>query len=89
MRKGHERGINRSSRPEVLCRKGAPRNPSKPTGKDLCRSLPINRVTGIRPGTLLKMETPAQAPSRELREIPKNNPRQNTSGGCFQIKIDK
>ena len=77
MRKGYERRINRGSRPEVLCRKGAPINPTKPTGKHPCRSLPINKVTGLRPATLLKMETLAQAPSSEPREIPQNTPQQN------------
>ena len=70
MRKRYERGINRSSRLEVLCRKRAPRNPTKPTGKPLHRSLPINSVTGLRPATLLKIETPAQAPSSKPCKIP-------------------
>ena len=62
------RGIYRRSRPEVLCRKDAPRNPTKPTGKH----------PGLRPVTLLKMETPAQAPSRKPRKIPKNIPPDRT-----------
>ena len=45
LRKGYEGGINRCSHPEVLCRKGTPRNPTKPTGKHPCQSLPTNRVT--------------------------------------------
>ena len=74
MSKGYERGINRSSRPEVLCKKGAPRNSTKPTGKHLRQSLPVNRATGLRAVTLLKMETLPPAPSSEPREIPQNTP---------------
>ena len=49
-----ENNSHRSSRPEVLCRKGVLRNFAKLTGKHLCRSLFFNKVAGLRPGTLLK-----------------------------------
>ena len=39
----------RSSRPEEFCKKGAHRNFAKFTGKDLCRSLFVNKVAGLRP----------------------------------------
>ena len=44
----------RSSRPEVLCKKGVPENVAKFTGKHLCQILFLNKVTGIRLATLLK-----------------------------------
>ena len=34
----------RSSRPEVFCKKGVPRNFAKVTGKQLCQSLFFNKV---------------------------------------------
>ena len=43
-----------SSRVEVFCEKGILRNFAKFTGKHMCRSLFLNKVTGPRPGTLLK-----------------------------------
>ena len=39
--------INRSSRPEVFCKKGVIRNFSKSTGKHLCQSLLFNKVAGL------------------------------------------
>ena len=44
---------NRSSCPEVLCKKGVLRNFVKLTGKHLCQSLFFNNVTGLRPATTL------------------------------------
>ena len=46
--------INRSSRPEVFCKKGVLRNFTKFTGKHLCQSLFFNKVAGLKPATLLK-----------------------------------
>ena len=43
----------RSSRPEVFC-KGVLRIFTKFTGKHLCQSLFLNKVTGLRATTLLK-----------------------------------
>ena len=37
---------NRSSRPEVFCKKGVLRNSAKFTGKHLCQSLFFNKVAG-------------------------------------------
>ena len=45
---------NRSSRPEVFCKKGVLRNFTKFTGKHLCQSLFFNKDEGLRPTTLLK-----------------------------------
>ena len=49
-----ENKINRSSRPEVFCKKGVLRNFAKFTGKHLCNSLFFNKVAGLRPATLLR-----------------------------------
>ena len=46
--------IYRSSRPEVLRKKGALKNLAKFTGKHLRQSLFFNKVEGVRPATLLK-----------------------------------
>ena len=45
---------SRSSRPEVFCQKGVLQNFSKFTGKYLCQTLFFNKVTGLRPATVLK-----------------------------------
>ena len=45
---------NRSSRPEVFCKKGVLINFIKFTGKHLCQSLIFNKVAGLRFATLLK-----------------------------------
>ena len=44
----------RSSHPEVFYRKGALTNFTKFLGKHLCQSLFFNKVTDLRPATLLK-----------------------------------
>ena len=46
--------MNRSSRPEVFCKKGVLRNFAKFTGKHLCQILFVNEVAGLRPASLLK-----------------------------------
>ena len=46
--------LNRSGRPEVVCKKRVLKNFSKFTGKHLCRSLFFNKVAGLRSSTLLK-----------------------------------
>ena len=38
----------------VFCKKGALRNFTKYSGKHLCQSLFFNKVSGLRPATLLK-----------------------------------
>ena len=40
---------NRSSRPEVFCKKGVLRNFTKFTGKHLCQNLFFNKGAGLRP----------------------------------------
>ena len=45
---------DRSSRPEVFCKKDVFRNFAKFTGKHLCQSLFFSKVAGLRPATLLK-----------------------------------
>ena len=61
-----------SSRPQVFCKKGFPRNFAKFTGKHLCQSLYFNKVRSLRPGTLIKIETLAKVFSCEFCEISKN-----------------
>ena len=46
---------DRSSCPEVFCKKGVLRNFAKLTGKHLCQNLFFNKVAGLRPATLLKI----------------------------------
>ena len=52
--------------PEVFFEKGVLRNFAKFKGKDLCRSLFLDKVAGLRPATLLKKETLAQVFSCEF-----------------------
>ena len=49
--------IYRSSRPEMFYKKGVLRNFTKFPGKHLCRSLFLNKVAGLTPGTLLKKDS--------------------------------
>ena len=64
---------NRSSRPEVFCKKGVFRNFTKFTGKQLCQSLFCNKVAGLRQKTdFIKKQTPVQVFSCEFWEILKN-----------------
>ena len=49
-----ETRIYRNSRPEVFCKKGVLRNFVKFTRKHLCQSLFLNKITGLRPVTLLE-----------------------------------
>ena len=53
----------RGSHLEVFCKKGALRNFTIFTGKCLFQSRFLNKVTGLRPATLLKKETLAQVVS--------------------------
>ena len=43
-----DRYVNRSSRPEVFCKKGILRDFSKLTGKNLCQRLFFNKVVGLQ-----------------------------------------
>ena len=65
---GKEEFINRSSRPEVFCRKGVLRNFAKFTGKHLCQSLFFSKVAGLA-CNFIKKETLAQVFSCEFCEI--------------------
>ena len=47
----------RSSRPEVLCKKGVLRNFGKFIEKHMCQKLFFNKVAGLRPATLLKRDS--------------------------------
>ena len=58
----------RSSQRRCPVRKGVLRNFAKFTGKQLCQSLFLNKVAGLRPATLLK-NTLAQVFSCEYCEI--------------------
>ena len=50
----HSRKSSKSSHRRCFIRKVVLRNFAKYTGKDLCQSLSFNKVTGLRPATLLK-----------------------------------
>ena len=58
----------RSIHPEVLCKKGVPENFAKFTRKHLCR----DRVSGLRPATLLKKRLCQRCFSYEYCKISKN-----------------
>ena len=62
--------INRSSRPDVFCKKGVVRNFAKLTGRHLCQGLSFNKVAAL--GLFIKKETLAQVFSCEFCEISKN-----------------
>ena len=49
--------LYRSSRPGVFFKKVILRNFAKFTGKHLCQSFFFNKVTGLRPATLLKRDS--------------------------------
>ena len=65
----HER--DRSSCPEVFCKKDVLRNFAKFTGKHLCQSLYFNKVAG-KACNFIKKESLAQGFSCEFCEISKN-----------------
>ena len=67
---------NRSSRPEVFCKKSVLRNFAKLTGKHLCQNLFLSKITG-----LIRKETLTQVFSCEFFEISKNTT--ISYGGCF------
>ena len=46
--------FSRSSRLQVVCKKGVLENFAKFTGKNLCQSLFFNKVEGLRPASFLK-----------------------------------
>ena len=65
---------DRSSRPEVLCKKDFLKNFAKFTGKHLCHSLFFNKVAGLRAQAcnFIKKETVALVFSYEFCEIFEN-----------------
>ena len=64
---------DRSSRPEVFCKKDVVRNFAKFTGKHLCQSLFFNKVAGLSLSlNFIKKETLAQVFSCEFCEISNN-----------------
>ena len=68
----------RSSRPEVLCKKGVLRNFGKFIEKHMCQKLFFNKVAGVRPATLLKKSLCHRCFSVNFAKF-----LQSTSGGCF------
>ena len=68
----------RSSRPEVLCKKGVLRNFGKFIEKHMCQKLFFNKVAGLRPATLLKKSLCHRCFSVNFAKF-----LQSTSGGCF------
>ena len=48
---------NRSSHPEIFCKKYVLKKFPKSTGKHLCQGLFFNKIAGIRPATLLDSGT--------------------------------
>ena len=64
--------IVRSSRSEVLCKKGALKKFTTFTGKHPWQSLSFNKVAGLRLATLLKKRPLVQVFSCEFCEIFKN-----------------
>ena len=68
--------LDRSSRPEVFCRKDALENFAKFTGKRLCQSLWF--LAGF-----IKRDTPTKLFSCEFCEISKNIFLIDTCSGCF------
>ena len=68
----------RSSRPDVLCKKGVLRNFGKFIEKHMCQKLFFNKVAGLRPATLLKKSLCHRCFSVNFAKF-----LQSTSGGCF------
>ena len=59
----------RSIRPEVFCNRGSLKDFTKFTENHLSQGLFFNKVSGLRPATLLKKETLTQVFSFEFCEI--------------------
>ena len=68
----------KSSRPEMFCKKGVLRNFTNFTGKYLCQSLFLKKVPGLRDSGTIKKETLAQLFSCKFCEISKNTLLQRT-----------
>ena len=76
-------GFIRSSRPEVLCKKGALRNFSTFTGKHLCQSIFFKKAAGLRAATWLKRDSGTGAFLWILKNFENHLFLQNNSGSCF------
>ena len=63
--------MDRSSCPEMFCKKGVLRNFTKFTGKHLCQSFSFNKAAGPEACNFIKKETLAQVLSCEFCEISK------------------
>ena len=77
----------RSSRQEVFCKKGVPRNLAKFKGKHFCQSLFFNKVADLRPATLLKRRLWHMCFPLYFTKFLRTTFLQNTSGGCFCTTI--
>ena len=78
------RSKNRSSHPEVFCKKGVLRNFAKFIGKHLCQMLFFfNKVAGLRPATLLKKSLWHRCFPVNFAKYLRTPFLQNTSNGCF------
>ena len=74
MRKGYEREINRSSRPEVLCRKGAPRQQS-------------NRLKACN--SIINGDPTTGTPQSTLQNPPKHPPDRTPPVAASELKTDR
>ena len=81
-----QKAQSRSSRPEVLCKKGVLRNSAKFTRKHLCQSLFFNKVADLSL-QLYKKETLAQVFSCEFCEISKNTFFQRTPPVATSVRL--
>ena len=79
---------NRSSRPEVFCKKGVPRNFAKFTGKHLCQRFFFNKVAGLACNFIIK-ESLAQVFSCKFCEISKNTFFYRTQVAASKITVFK
>ena len=73
----------RSSRPEAFCKKAVLRNITKFSGKHLCQRLFFNKVTVLRPATLLKKVSGTGVFLRILRNFQKHLFYRTPPDECF------
>ena len=73
----------RSSLKEVFSKKGVLKNVAKFTGKHLFQSLFSNKVSSLRPATLLKMRFWHRCFLVTFARFVRTALLKNTSGGCF------
>ena len=75
-----EIGSNRRSHRRCSVKKGVVRNFAKSTGKHLCQGLFFNKVTDLRPATLLKKRLWHKCFPVNFAKFPRAPFLQNTSG---------